>query len=38
LGFVEVGAASIYGGSRTVRYLLRALPESSPVGPISRTA
>ena len=26
LGFVEVGAASISGGSRTVRYLSRALP------------
>jgi uncharacterized protein len=25
LGFVEVGTASVYGGSRTVRYLSRAL-------------
>jgi predicted GNAT superfamily acetyltransferase len=25
LGFVEVGAASVYGGSKTVRYLLRTL-------------
>jgi hypothetical protein len=24
-GFVEVGTASVYGGSKTVRYLLRAL-------------
>ena len=30
LGFVEVGAASIYDGSRTVRYLSRALPASVP--------
>ena len=26
LGFVEVGAASIHGGSKTVRYLLHTLP------------
>ena len=32
LGFVEVGAASIYDGSRTVRYLSRALPsDPTPV-------
>jgi predicted GNAT superfamily acetyltransferase len=30
LGFVEVGTASIYDGSRTVRYLSRALPVSEP--------
>jgi len=28
LGFVEVGAASVYDGSRTVRYLARTLPAS----------
>jgi uncharacterized protein len=27
LGFVEVGTASVHGGSRTVRYLSRTLPE-----------
>jgi predicted GNAT superfamily acetyltransferase len=30
LGFVEVGTASVYGGSRTVRYLSRALIEPAP--------
>jgi predicted GNAT superfamily acetyltransferase len=29
-GFVEVGSASVYGGSKTVRYLLRALTASPP--------
>lgn len=29
LGFVEVGAADVYGGSRTVRYLSRSLPGPS---------
>jgi predicted GNAT superfamily acetyltransferase len=29
LGFVEVGAASVHSGSRTVRYLSRALPTQS---------
>ena len=29
LGFVEVGTADVYGGSRTVRYLSRTLPEPS---------
>jgi predicted GNAT superfamily acetyltransferase len=29
LGFVEVGTASVYDGSRTVRYLSRALPASA---------
>jgi predicted GNAT superfamily acetyltransferase len=28
LGFVEVGTASVYGGSRMVRYLARVLPAS----------
>jgi predicted GNAT superfamily acetyltransferase len=30
LGFVEVGMASVYDGSRTVRYLSRALPAPIP--------
>lgn len=30
LGFVEVGTASVYDGSRTVRYLSRALPVPVP--------
>ena len=30
LGFVEVGAASVYGGSRTVRYLSHELPAAIP--------
>jgi uncharacterized protein len=30
LRFVEVGTASVYGGSRTVRYLSRALPAPVP--------
>ena len=29
LGFVEVGTADVYGGSRTVRYLSRTLPGPS---------
>jgi predicted GNAT superfamily acetyltransferase len=31
LGFVEVGTASVYCGSRTVRYLSRALPRSAAI-------
>lgn len=32
LGFVEVGAASVYDGSRTVRYLSYALPYAAVAG------
>jgi predicted GNAT superfamily acetyltransferase len=32
LGFLEVGTASIYGGSRTVRYLSYALPQAAVAG------
>jgi hypothetical protein len=32
LGFVEIGAASVYGGSRTVRYLSYALAQAAVAG------
>jgi len=32
LGFAEVGAASVYGGSRTVRYLSYALAQAAVAG------
>jgi len=32
LGFVEVGAATVYNGSRTVRYLSRTLPYAAVAG------
>jgi len=32
LGFLEVGTASVYGGSRTVRYLSYTLPQAAVAG------